>query len=85
METATITMKSKIEEALNTINSNLTIKELLVDSNVNLTIEDSNFNHVIFDERNVIDVSLVGNAFATIQLKNSSIVFVYSKNFSVVI
>jgi hypothetical protein len=85
METATITMKSKIEEALNTINSNLTIKELVVDSNVNLTIEDSNFNHVIFDERNVINVSLVGNAFATIQLKNSSIVFVYSKNFSVVI
>jgi hypothetical protein len=85
METATITMKSKIEEALNTINSNLTIKDLVVDSNVNLTIEDSNFNHVIFDERNVINVSLVGNAFATIQLKNSSIVFVYSKNFSVVI
>jgi hypothetical protein len=84
METATITMKSKIEEALNTINSILTIKELLVDSNINLTIEDSNFNHVIFDERNVINVSLVGDTFATIQLKNSSIVFVYSKNFSVV-
>ena len=84
METATITMKSKIEEALNTIKSILTIKELIVDSNVKLTIEDSNYNHVIFEERNVNYVSLVGNAFATIQLKNSSTIFVYSKNFSVV-
>jgi len=85
METATITMKSKIEEALNTINSSLTIKELVVGSNVNLTIEDSNYNHVIFDERNVNNVSIVGDTFATIQLKNSTTIFVYSKNFSVVI
>jgi hypothetical protein len=85
METATITMKSKIEEALNTINSNSTIKEFVVGSNVYLTIEDSNYNHVIFEERNVIDVSIVGDSFATIQLKNGGTIFVYSTSFSVVI
>ena len=85
METTTMTMKSKIEQAFETTNTNITIKDLFVGSNVNLMIEDLNYNHVTISEDDIRSVSLIGDKIVVIEMNNSATIFVYTRNFSVVL
>ena len=83
--TATMTMKSKIEQAFETTNTNITIKDLFVGSNVNLMIEDLNYNHVTISQDGIRSVSLIGDKIVVIEMNNSATIFVYTRNFSVVL
>ena len=85
METTTMTMKSKIEQAFETTNTNITIKDLFVGSNVTLMIEDLNYNHVTLSEDDIRSVSLIGDKIVVIEMNNSATIFVYTRNFSVVL
>ena len=85
METTTMTMKSKIEQAFETTNTIITIKDLFVGSNVNLIIEDLNYNHVTISQDDIRSVSLIGDKIVVIEMNNSATIFVYTRNFSVVL
>ena len=83
--TATMTMKSKIEQAFETTNTNITIKDLVVGSTVKLLIGDLNYNHVTISEDDIRSVSLIGDKIVVIEMNNSATIFVYTRNFSVVL
>ena len=85
METTTMTMKSKIEQAFETTNTIITIKDLFVGSTVKLLIGDLNYNHVTISEDDIRSVSLIGDKIVVIEMNNSATIFVYTRNFSVVL
>ena len=85
METTTMTMKSKIEQAFETTNTNITIKDLFVGSTVKLLIGDLNYNHVTISQDDIRSVSLIGDKIVVIEMNNSATIFVYTRNFSVVL
>ena len=85
METTTMTMKSKIEQAFETTNTNITIKDLVVGSTVKLLIGDLNYNHVTISEDDIRSVSLIGDKIVVIEMNNSTTIFIYTRNFSVVL
>ena len=85
METTTMTMKSKIEQAFETTNTNITIKDLFVGSTVKLLIGDLNYNHLTISQDDIRSVSLIGDKIVVIEMNNSATIFVYTRNFSVVL
>ena len=85
METTTMTMKSKIEQAFETTNTNITIKDLFVGSTVKLLIGDLNLNHLTISQDDIRSVSLIGDKIVVIEMNNSATIFVYTRNFSVVL